>query len=192
MSPRTSKQFEEIRGQSRKKILDAAFELFAIQGYHGTSISQIAKHAGVAKGLIYNYFEKKDDLVLAVVQDMLSEQDEIVAEMLAIEDPKAQLRWVIGFSFDYMTKQSRKFRLLTSLALKLDQFAGVQEIVSEKYRSVIPLMAHLLEKAGIPDYEQEARLLAAVMDGVGIQYLTLGETFPMEEIKNYLIQKYCT
>ncbi len=59
MSPKSNKQFEEIRKNSRNKILDAAFELFAKQGFHSTSINQIAKQAGVAKGLIYNYFKKK-------------------------------------------------------------------------------------------------------------------------------------
>ena len=63
MSPRTSKQFDKIRQQKKRLILDTSLELFAEKGFHATSISQIAKKAKISKGLIYNYFESKDDIL---------------------------------------------------------------------------------------------------------------------------------
>jgi len=56
MAPRTTKQFEAIRGKSREKIILAAIELFSAQTYHNTSVADISKKAGISKGLIYNYF----------------------------------------------------------------------------------------------------------------------------------------
>ena len=50
MSPRTKDQFEEIRNKSRENIEKIALELFAIKGYHATSVSQIAEKAGISKG----------------------------------------------------------------------------------------------------------------------------------------------
>jgi len=41
--PRTKEQFEEIRKSSRQKILDAALEVFAKQGYHSATVDAIAK-----------------------------------------------------------------------------------------------------------------------------------------------------
>ncbi|HEY6906435.1 MAG TPA: helix-turn-helix domain-containing protein, partial [Ignavibacteriaceae bacterium] len=52
MSPRTKEQFEKLRESSRTEILNAALELFAQNGFHGTSISQIAEKAGISKGLM--------------------------------------------------------------------------------------------------------------------------------------------
>ncbi len=63
MCPRSSKQFEQIRQEKKKLIMDVALELFAENGFHGTSISQIAKKAQISKGLIYNYFESKNDIL---------------------------------------------------------------------------------------------------------------------------------
>lgn len=63
MCPRSSKQFEEIRQEKRQLIMDVALELFAENGFHATSISQIAKKAKISKGLIYNYFESKNDIL---------------------------------------------------------------------------------------------------------------------------------
>jgi AcrR family transcriptional regulator len=51
---------------TRDDILDAAHELFVSQGYHGTSMRQIATAAGVAVGGIYNHFENKEAIFQAV------------------------------------------------------------------------------------------------------------------------------
>ena len=47
-------------------IMTAALELVAVQGFHGTPISQIAKQAGVGVGSIYRYFADKDELIHAI------------------------------------------------------------------------------------------------------------------------------
>jgi len=55
------------RGEhSRTEILQAAHELFVTQGYHGTSMRQIAEKAGLALGSLYNHFASKEDVFLAV------------------------------------------------------------------------------------------------------------------------------
>ena len=48
----------------KQRILDAALEVFAQKSYHGASMSNIAKLAGVSKGLIYNYFTNKESIRL--------------------------------------------------------------------------------------------------------------------------------
>ena len=47
----------------RQQIMQAALELFAKRGYHGTPVSLIAERAKVGSGTIYRYFKDKDDLV---------------------------------------------------------------------------------------------------------------------------------
>ena len=69
MSPRTEEQFKEIRDQKKQKILDAALEIFAEEGYYPSSISKIAKKAGISKGLIYNYFSSKEELIKIIAYD---------------------------------------------------------------------------------------------------------------------------
>jgi AcrR family transcriptional regulator len=51
----------------REQILDAAERLFSSQGYHLTSIEQIAKASEFSAGAIYNFFESKQDILLAVL-----------------------------------------------------------------------------------------------------------------------------
>jgi AcrR family transcriptional regulator len=52
---------------SRARILDAAERLFAEEGYDATPTSRIAELAGVQKGLLFHYFARKIDILLALV-----------------------------------------------------------------------------------------------------------------------------
>jgi AcrR family transcriptional regulator len=71
MSPRTAKQFKELREEKRRLIMDVALEHFAKGGYYNTPISHIAKHAGISKGLLYNYFRSKEDLLTEIINRSL-------------------------------------------------------------------------------------------------------------------------
>jgi AcrR family transcriptional regulator len=53
--------------RTRTEIISAAYRLFMARGYHGTSMRQVAREAGIALGGIYNHFSSKDDLFEAVL-----------------------------------------------------------------------------------------------------------------------------
>jgi len=54
-------------------IMDVALEHFAKEGYHRTTIIHIAKHTGMSKGLMYNYFESKEALLKAIIHKSVNE-----------------------------------------------------------------------------------------------------------------------
>ena len=66
MSPRTKEQFDEIRTGSKARIMQAALEVFSEEGFDKASISKIAGRAGVSKGLMYNYFKSKEELIKTI------------------------------------------------------------------------------------------------------------------------------
>lgn len=63
MCPKSKERFKEIREARREDIEQAALKCFAMNGYHATTISHIAKEAGISKGLLYNYFSSKEELL---------------------------------------------------------------------------------------------------------------------------------
>jgi AcrR family transcriptional regulator len=82
---------------ARERVLDAAVELFAQQGYDGTSVSQVITRAGVAKGGFYHHFASKEALLYEVYGDLIGRQldgmDEILQRQLS---PAATLRALIA------------------------------------------------------------------------------------------------
>jgi len=73
MSPKTNIQFDNIREEKKSLIMDVALLLFANNGFHATTIASIAKSAGISKGLIYNYFEGKENLLASIIERSVSE-----------------------------------------------------------------------------------------------------------------------
>lgn len=57
--------------QTKQKLIEAAMELFAFQGYGNTGLAQIARKAGVLPGSLYHFFPTKEDLLAATLQERL-------------------------------------------------------------------------------------------------------------------------
>ena len=64
-TPRTERGRKTLR-----KLLDAAAQEFGEKGFHAASISSITRRASVALGTFYTYFDSKDELFKALVQDL--------------------------------------------------------------------------------------------------------------------------
>ena len=58
---------DETFPPGKKKTIEAAINLFAKQGYHGTSTLQIAKEAGVSQATVFKYFKTKEDLLYSII-----------------------------------------------------------------------------------------------------------------------------
>ena len=61
------------RGNTKQEILEASLELFSVQGFEATSISQIADAVGVRKASLYSHFENKQAILDALVKNVLEQ-----------------------------------------------------------------------------------------------------------------------
>jgi len=74
--------------QNQRKIEDAARRVFTRQGFHGTSVREIAREAGASIGNLYNYYPTKEDLFISVVQRYEEKMEKLRQKALGpIEDP---------------------------------------------------------------------------------------------------------
>ena len=64
------------RGNTKQEILEASLDLFSIQGFEATSISQIACAVGIRKASLYSHFENKQAILDAIVKDVLDQYAE--------------------------------------------------------------------------------------------------------------------
>ena len=61
------------RGNTKQEILEASLELFSMQGFEATSISQIAGAVGIRKASLYSHFESKQAILDALVEEVLEQ-----------------------------------------------------------------------------------------------------------------------
>jgi AcrR family transcriptional regulator len=112
---------EKKRGALREPILEATAALFLEKGYEGLSMRQIAEAIGYTATTIYRYFESKDDLLFALVQEGFrrfldsllrasNSQSEVKARLLAIG--KAYVRFGMENPFHYQLMFMQRHDLL--------------------------------------------------------------------------------
>ena len=188
--PRTPKQFEKIRETKRKQIMDAALELFANEGYHSTSISDIARAAKISKGLMYNYFDSKEELVNSVMDDGMKiftdyfdpDKDGVLTT--------EEFEFFVIKSFETLKNNTTYWRLYFSIIMQTDVF----KLVMNKYESVINEMMQVLvsyyKKQGVEDPMAEALLFGASMDGVSMNYVQNPDMFPLDKMQEMIIRKF--
>ncbi|HEY7890610.1 MAG TPA: TetR/AcrR family transcriptional regulator [Solirubrobacteraceae bacterium] len=95
-APRTKAAIDKQRA-----ILDAAVRVFARQGFHACRVSDIADEAGVAYGLVYHYFDSKDEILNTLFRErwnvMLATIKEVDTEPLK---PRDKLQAIASFIVD--------------------------------------------------------------------------------------------
>lgn len=170
--------------------MDASLELFGTVGYQATTIAQIAEKAGVSKGLIYNYFDSKEALLKEMIQN-LTEEGEKIMENSMTEDPVEMLELLIRSVFKWLKANEKQNKLIMSLVVQIDQFDFVHNLANAKMNEYLDMLAELLKKINFPNYRTEARILTTLFDGIGVQYMVLKEDYPLDEIEEMLIERYC-
>src|SRR5216683_2872866 len=73
---------ERRRAMTRQHLLDAAAIVFARDGFHGSTLDEVAATAGFSKGAVYSNFKSKDDLFLELLHDRFDRQFAVVGEAL--------------------------------------------------------------------------------------------------------------
>jgi len=191
MAPKTKEQFQEIRLQKTATIKEAALELFAHNGYHSTSISQIAKAARVSKGLMYNYFESKEALLHAIIMEAVDEGEELMNQIFsATEDGYETLKLMMNGTFDWVFSQLHYWKLLTSLAFQTDVLTSLEPLLKKKQEAVIEQLMTIFQRMEMEKPFEEALLFAGLLDGVLLHYMQMEEEYPLETMKAMILEKY--
>ncbi len=191
MSPKTKEQYEEIRQRSMTIIKEVALELFGRNGYHSTSISQIAKEAGVSKGLMYNYFASKQDLLQAIIADVIEMGDQLVAdEVQPGRDAQQTLRAIAERSFSMVDENPHFWKLLVSLAMQPEVLENVSQLLQQAQEESFAKYIDLFHQLGAEEPELEAYFFGGAMDGIMIGSMTLGDQYPKERMQRYVLERF--
>jgi len=189
MSPRTKKQFNAIRKEKESLILQTALSMFASKGFESTPVSAIAKEAGISKGLMYNYFESKEDLLRKILHEGMDD----FMETLKIEDPnrikKPELEYFIRQNFHLLAKNPDYYKLYFSLILQPKVFSILENEMMAILGSFINAFVNYFEQKGEKNPYVKARYMFAVFDGVGMHYISDIDNFPLEEVEKMIIDQ---
>jgi AcrR family transcriptional regulator len=100
--PRTS---PEQKAERRAQIVAAARTCFARSGFHNTTLQDVFAEAGLSAGCVYNYFQSKDELMLAIAEERHDQERQLIGEVSETDDPVAALRQVARTFADKYLKE---------------------------------------------------------------------------------------
>ncbi|MEM9773797.1 MAG: TetR/AcrR family transcriptional regulator [Chloroflexota bacterium] len=167
---------------TRKKILDAAMNVFANKGYHDTKLDEIANESSTSKGSIYFHFPNKERLFLSLVDqfaDLLEKQtrDAIESQPKGIGRVEVALRTVL----ETFAKYRRPAKILLVQAMGLGQpFEQKRMEINERFaRMIADYLQEAYEKGEIPakdiDLEFTAHAWMGAIYHLVIRWVYTGE-----------------
>jgi AcrR family transcriptional regulator len=190
MSPRTTEQFEAIRQERSAEILEAALYVFAEQGFHSSSVAAIAKRAGISKGLLYNYFESKEEVLKRLMNDLV----DFAMRELEIEDLQEmtdeRFEQIIAKSIDIPLQEPQRWKLFMSLSMQQDVTEMLIEEVLGRFAPYMQSLSAYFSSKGYDDPMAMMRIFSALLDGVQMHCLVDPEHFPAEKAKEFLIDQF--
>lgn len=187
--PRTPEQNQAIRQQRKRQIMDTALRLFAENTYETTSIQQIANETGISKGLIYNYFSSKQQLMQEILYYGFQELFEFL-------DPKKdgiltekEFIQFIEKSFATIQENISFWKFYMSLLMQPNIMENIDHSLWNEIDRLLEMLTVYYRSRGIKNPEAMAGLAGAILDGVTFDYILYPEKFPIEEIKELVIER---
>jgi len=185
---------------TRRRILDAAFGVFAEKGYHAATMDEIAERAGVSKAAVYLYHPSKQALFTTILQGRLEQfrvlidgaglttpggraadlrriAEEVVARALA---PIKEDRQAVPLYLEYLT---------AALRGDAEAGAGLRQLYGELRRRARELLADLQQRGLIRDSVDPGAAGAAVIavfEGLALQALLDPEALPFRRLVRLL------
>jgi len=180
-----------MRTDTCRRILDAALELFAENGFHTTTIDKISAKAGISKGLVYNHFESKDALLFAVFDAGFEEMEKVIPELDLSRSSEKPVEVYIELLFQALTHNIRFWKLYFTMSVQPDIFSKIRDRMDTMFELFINRLRDHFRRLYSPVPELDAILLGAVMDGLTFQYILRGDKMPLDDLKKRLIAMFC-
>ena len=141
---------EERKQFSRRKILDAAREVFFRDGFMAANLDEVAQKAGVAKGTLYRYFDSKAELYVAVLAHNGEIFKQRMRETVSGDSPAAdRIRHASKFYFDHWIRNRDYFQIFWAIenqAVIGELPLGVLDEVSTLWEECIEIVAGIVSQ----------------------------------------------
>jgi AcrR family transcriptional regulator len=131
----------------RRLILDAAIRVFARQGFHACRVSDVADEAGVAYGLVYHYFDSKEEILNTLFRERWQIMLDAIVEIDRGNDIPARdkLYLVASFIIDSYRHEPDLMKVIIVEVTRAANSFGMEHL--DKIREAYALIAAIVEQA---------------------------------------------
>jgi AcrR family transcriptional regulator len=157
----------------RKQILVAASRVFAEKGYEGSRVGDIAREAGIAYGLVYHYFDNKEDILDSIFVSAWGVTTKVIEGIAASDSSlRDKLSNVAGFLLEAWKLEPHTVEVVMIEVLRSPRFMEAGKL--EAYQTIFALIEGILETHRDELREDVEPSVAAVLFGGSLEILLTG------------------
>lgn len=191
--PRGREENERIRQMTTSSISTAAMEVFLEHGYHAASIEDIAKRAGVAKGLIYNYFQGKEGLFAEIVRMRKMEIAEIIEAASQLPSASDQIRMIVEGAIGYVEQNPKAYRFYLHLQTQPDEdvvLSKYSQAINQEMSKQYETQCGMFKSMQVENPELRSFYFSSTLQGIML-LKSIYPSYPVEELKAQVIRDFC-
>lgn len=186
--PRSQEQNNEIRKQKKQLIMDTALELFAENGFHATSMSQVAKKAGVSKGLAYNYFKSKQEILDEIIKtgfDSIYSHFDLNHDGILTRD---EFEHFIRNSFKAIGKNQKFWKLYSAIIMQSNIAESMMEKYGDRSQLIMQMLNQFIKTMGSKDPEGDLLIISSLVKGALLVVISAPDFFPLQQLEDKITE----
>jgi AcrR family transcriptional regulator len=181
-----------IEEKRRSQIVDIAIQTIATQGFSQASLAEIAKKAGISKGVISYHFDGKEELVEEILRSLLRKPADFIKERVSLAASAVEkLRAYVEANFEFMKMNRVGYVALVDLWGQRD--SGRNSLNADAYEPSRHYLAHMLEEGqrtgdmrAFP-VMPTASLIQGAIDGVMLQWVLDEKAIDLDGAKEEVV-----
>ena len=189
MNKRSIKIMKNLKQKAKENsvslILQTALELMSAKGFDSVSMRDIGRSANISPGLIYNYFESKDDLLRSI---FLQGKQEIIQsfQFEKNEIPIIEFENYLNQTFGLIKQNTRFWKLFHSIRNQEQLMSIVSKETEELTQVIFTNLDGLLSRLNLSG-KLSVLTLFAMLDGAIAHYILL-PNYPIDQVKYEILE----
>ena len=168
----------DVANERKAQIVSATVECISNYGYHNFSMQDVARIAGVSKGIIHYYFLNKDDLMMSVLDKVAEDIEQVLnASMEQISDPAEKLKAFIRVCMQVVCTKREYYQVNMDFWTQINQKEEVRHAIANHYSKFRDTCSVVIRE-GISqgqfidlDPKYYSSYIISVVDGLSLQWL---------------------
>jgi AcrR family transcriptional regulator len=174
----------------RELILDIATDLFEQNGFEKTPVSSICEGANVSKGLVFHHFKNKE----ALLREIFIRTTEIIGNIgkpyELIQEPKERLVALIEAIFTSMIEHRKLYRFNLNVMLQPATREILRDLIDGRNTMLFDTTDDIFKNIIEENSSISTHVFIAEINGIALNYLYFYDDFPIDQVKEQLINKY--
>jgi len=174
----------------KEKVLATATKLFAELGFEKTSMALICKEAKVSKGLVYHHFKSKESILVEIFTSSTNKMIESNVLIDSTIEPKKELKQLINNVFYQLENDKLFFQFNLNIMFQSSTRNLLEVHIKERADILFKSVKRIFDKISLERSEIQTYTFLAEIDGIALNYLSVFDNYPLEMMKEELLNKY--